>query len=326
MIHASRSARSRVLGAVSLLALVVGCGGTDAKPAPERGPFASLEVVAASTETRGAFVHPLAAVPLDDSRTVMLAFRPSDDDGALTPALFMVDGGAPSVLHEGDLVQPVDVAFDGQNILVADAGAAEGGGIRSFGQDGTAGELLAAGYAPVSLAVDGDGNVLFSGRDAESGDPGVFRLKAGGGVKPLYVGAPLVDPSGIALLADGRVLVADTSYDSDRSAVLLLDDGKLSLFAAGIRTGFPAGIALTAAEDALLVSAEDDAHHDVVNVIGIAHQDGALVARGGEQVSSVFSDVSDSSGGLHPELGNPKHLTWCSTSKNDGTVYRVETF
>jgi hypothetical protein len=315
------------LGLLAAALLAAACNTEDAKPSEESGPFKSLEVVSASTESDGAFVHPLAAVPLDASRTVILAFQPGAEEGALVPALFLADGGSLSVLHQGDLAQPLDVVFDGERILVADVASGEGGGIRAFSEAGDAGELFAEGFAPVSLAADGQGNVYFSGRDPESGEPGVFRLGAGGEVEARYVGEPLVDPSGIAVLADGRLLVADTSFAGDQSAVLLLDQNEVSVFAQGIRTGFPAGIALNAQQNALIVSAEDDARHDVVNVIGIAVEpNGALIARGGQQVSSVFSDVSNSSGGLHPELGNPKHLTWCSTSKNDGTVYRVETF
>ncbi len=328
MNHLLAGAGRSAAGLLGAALVAAACSSADSKPSPaESGPIASLEVVSASTDSGGAFVHPLAAVPLDDARTAILAFQPSEDGATLTPALFMAERGALSLLHAGELAQPVDLVFDGQRLLVADAAAGDGGGIRSFAEDGTPDELLAEGFAPVSLTADRAGNVYFSGRDPERSAPGVFRLSAAAAVEPLFVGEPLVDPSGIAVFSDGRVLVADTSFAGDQSAVLLLNEGELSVFARGIRTGFPAGIALNAAEDALLVSAEDDAHHDVVNVIGVARgADGAVAARGGQQISSVFSDVADSSGGLHPELENPKHLTWCSTSKDDGTVYRVDTF
>jgi hypothetical protein len=327
MIHRLRSAGRSALGPLAIALLCAACSGKNSEPEAADQPFQSLEVVSSSSDSGGAFVHPLAAVPLDASRTVFLAFRPDEADEHLVPALFLVDDGELSLLHSGDLAQPVDVVFDGERLLVADVAGGEGGGLQTFSEDGSPGELLAQGFAPVSLAVDDQSQVYFSGRDPESGDLGVFRLTKRGDVEPLYVGAPLVDPSGIAPLSDGRVLIADTSFAGEQSAVLLLSEGELSVFASNLRSGFPAGIALNAAEDALIVSAEDDAHHDVVNVIGIARsKNGSLVARGGQQVSSVFSDVSDSSGGLHPELQNPRHLTWCSTSKDDGTIYRVETF
>src|SRR5262249_13585391 len=99
--------------------------------------------------------------------------------------------------------------------------------------------------------------LYFSGRDATSGQPGLFK-RAGGAVTTVAGGDPFMDPSGVAVTRSGTVYVANSgSVDGGRAGILQVTGGQATEVARGLRAGFPAGIALTLDEHTLLVSAHD---------------------------------------------------------------------
>jgi sugar lactone lactonase YvrE len=297
------------------------------EPEDPEGPFKSLGV-AANDPT--AFNNPRAAASLPDGRVTFIA----SDTASGAMGLFMQSSEGISLLYKGAALvaaHDLDTSLDHDAILVADPGVVTKddkgndvvGAISRFSLSGGEPEQLALGYAPVAVTV-GAGGVYFSGRDPQSGERGVFKL-SGRSASPVHTGAPLVDPSGIALLSDGSVLVADTSlYESTsiigEGGVVLLKDGAATVFATGFTTGYPAGIAVTLDEKALIVSGESMDRSDTVYVFNMEEPAAAPTV-----VTAEFSKMQDSSAGLH-RGHDDNRFVWASGSMNEGTVYEIQGF
>jgi DNA-binding beta-propeller fold protein YncE len=142
-------------------------------------------------------------------------------------------------------------------------------------------------------------------------------------VESLFTGAPLVDPSGIVVLKDGAVLVADTRlFEStpinSEAGIVRIKDGEASLFASGFATGYPAGIAVTTDESTLIVSGEAPDRSDAVYLFNVEDPSaGATVVR------AEFSVEQSSSAGLKARRGE-NTFVWASGSFNGGTVYKIK--
>jgi hypothetical protein len=329
-----KAARRRIRRALSLVgtaALAVACGSGSKAPAPgaerkDEGPFKSLEVAANGAAI---FTEPRAGVPLPDGRVAFLA-TVSDDRGLV--GLFMQGEDGAQLLYSGEKLvnaRDIDTSLENDALLAADPsvtspgpdGAQLSGAILKFSLTGGEPQLMAAGYAPVSVTVDKSG-IYFSGRDPSSGEPGVFRL-TGETVESLFTGSPLVDPSGIAVMKDGTVLVADTRlFESlpinSEAGVVQIKDGAATLFASGFSTGYPAGIALTRDESTLIVSGEAPDRSDAVYLFSVEDP-----AAGATVVRAEFSVEQNSSAGLK-RLRTENTFIWASGSFNAGTVYKIK--
>jgi hypothetical protein len=171
-------------------------------------------------------------------------------------------------------VAPLGLATSmaGHRLFVADPGAsgsALGGAGDLFAIDLGNGAVtpvpggegwLARGLEVVSDAA-GEEQIVFSGRDPEGGQPGVFRLPARGGqASAVAKGAPLVDPSGVAAARQGDLFVCDTLAGPGGTAMIFrIEDGFVSPLVTGLHTGYPCGLALTRDDAALLVLARNAA-------------------------------------------------------------------
>ena len=333
------------LFSVPLIASCLGlaaCGGDDNVVTPEAGgPFKSL---APAANAPGAFNQPRAGVPLDDGTVAFIALDTAQSEGdeaelgarwavfLQPPAPANGEPLAPSLLYAGDsLVSPLDIeaSVDGRTLFIADyAGGSDGGGaIMNLPVSGGEPSFSADGWSPRSVTLGSNGKLYFSGVDPELGEPGVFAL-SGDAVETVFAGAPLIDPSGIAVFDDGRVLVADTrAFDglpamTDGSAseagVTLLADGRAQPFANGFATGFPAGIALTLDESTLIISGQGPDRSDTVYLVDVKAPSSTPTA-----LTDVFSQYQDSSAGLKRAHGQNTFI-WASLSFNDGTVFRIE--
>jgi hypothetical protein len=240
------------------------------------------------------------------------------------------DGARAEILFNGaGLVSPVDidVSLDEKTLFVADfAGGVGGfGAIASVPVSGGSPSFAAEGFLPRSVTVAPGGQVFFSGVDPASGLPGVFQLE-GGQATAVFTGAPLLDPSGIAVFNDGRLLVADTgAFDggngpvlSSQGNIVLINAGQASTFAGSFATGFPAGIALSLDESTLLVSAENKDRSDTLFLVDVADPAAAPKA-----VTASFSAFKDASAGLK-RAHTEDTFTFASLSANGGTVFRIE--
>lgn len=304
--------------------------------APAAGPFRSMEPAA---NAPGLFSEPRVGVPLGDGSVAFLASVEGASDQELARAgarvavwLKPAGDAPPRVLYAGDkLVNPfdIDASLDGKTLYIADiAGGAEGdGAIVSISPSGGEPTELVSGYAPRGLTVSDDGRIFFSGIDETTGEAGVFTL-SGSAVLRVFAGAPLVDPSGIAVLKNGGVLVADTRlFDgasggaktlASEAGVVLIQDGQASIFATGFATGYPAGIALTTDDKSLIISGEGRDRSDTVYIVDVANPQAPKTI-----VTDKFSAYQDSSAGLK-RAHDSNTFIWASLAANGGTVYLIQ--
>jgi DNA-binding beta-propeller fold protein YncE len=335
-----RKIRPSALAAVAVLA--AGCGGGsggggDPTPPPPKGPF-QFQSMETAANAPASFTQPRGGVPLPDGSVAFLANLEGLPEEQTTIAgervavlLQPPGGGAPSVVYSGDaMVNPfdIDASIDGKTLYIADPAAGEesGGAILELLVAGGTPTELAPGYRPRSVTVADDGSLFFSGIDATTGDPGVFHL-VNGLQTTVFAGPPLVDPSGIALMKDGTIFVADTRlFDAQvdmmpalgsEAGIVRIKDGAASIFATGFATGYPAGVALSMDEANLIVSAEGADRSDTVYVIDVAHPAAAPLI-----VRDEFSKFQDSSAGLK-RAHDSNTFIWASLSANGGTVYKI---
>lgn len=333
MIQTLRRAKKPALVAVAA-AIGIACGSTDSE---EGSPFASFEPAA---NEPGTFVGPRSAVPLPDGSVVFVArqlntaTRDLEDLETSTTnrmAVFRQTPGAPpTVLYAGSkLVEPFDIeaSLDGATLYIADlaAGPDARGAILVMSISGGEPSEAATGYAPRGVTVANDGAVYFTGSDKESRIPGLFSLKDQA-VNPVVVGAPFVDPSGIAIAQDGRIFVADTSLGLNpdlelisQAGIVLVKDGKAGVFASGFVSGYPAGVALTKNDATLIVSGQAPNSSDAVYLF--AADDGAKAPK---VVTDKISELRDSAAGLK-RLHGGDTFAWASLEANGGgTVYVIK--
>jgi hypothetical protein len=299
--------------------------------ASDDGPFKSLEAAANSPAV---FSAPRAGVPLEGNGIAFVALATGAANAA-QPAIFAQRStrGAPTVLYSGAaLVSPldIDVSVDGRTLFVADfAGGASGtGAILSLPSAGGTPTTAAEGWSPRSVTVGPNDEVYFSGRDPSTGQTGVFEL-SGGTVSTVFSGGPLIEPSGIAAFKDGRLLVADAraldnrdtgsgSRVASEASIVLIENGKASVFATGFAAGFPAGLALTLDEATLVVSGEGRDRSDTVWLIDVAHPE-----QKPKSVTDTFSRYQDAAAGIK-RAHRSNTFIFASTAADGGTVFKIE--
>ncbi|MCC6557303.1 MAG: hypothetical protein IT372_30500 [Polyangiaceae bacterium] len=184
-------------------------------------------------------------------------------------------------------VAPFGIATNmiGTKLFVADLGAtgaapgADAG--RIFEVDAASGAVapVAGGDAvlPRGLEVyrdaQGAEQIVLSGVDPADGQPGVFTLPAAGGaLTALAKGAPLADPSGVAIATTGEVYVCDTVSKADRTAtIFVIAEGVVNELVTGLHVGYPCGVALSRDDATAYVLARGAASGtDEVTVIDVA--------------------------------------------------------
>jgi hypothetical protein len=206
---------------------------------------------------------PFDATPNPDG--TMIYFTAVTEGGAGGVYQVTAGGGEVVVLHEGaPFAEPQGIAIstDGQTLYIADQAAAGGGNVFVLPTTGGTPTPLAGseGLKPRAVEVgrEGANDVLFvTGSDPRSKLPALVRFPlAGGEQQVVAAGAPLVEPSGIAIAHDGTVFVADRSAAGEgRGSMFRINGEKIETIASGFRTSGPVvGAALTSDDTTLLVS------------------------------------------------------------------------
>ncbi len=249
-------------------------------------------------------------------------------NNAGSPAIYRVagTGGAATELFAGaPLSTPrgIVVSTDGTKLYIADPGAMAGGAIFSMpvGGGALAPVLATVGTRPRALDVvvrDGAENVYFCGATTGGGAVGVFRL-VGTAVTPVAMGAPFVDPAGVAVGPDGTVYVSDRVEGNTGSVFQIAPMGAPVAILTGESLGNPPGIALTPDDKQLMVSSVDP----MTSTARVTLID--LMTRR----TSVFNDTIRSNlgaGGLHRAFINHRTYAWAGRNRQyEGTdsIYRV---
>ncbi len=254
-----------------------------------------------------------------------------DKDGNAVISAAKMDGSLTSkALWTGTpLVSPLNIATstDGKTLFITDPGAEDPSGnpgrIFTIPADGGGIDIVtgADGYRPRGLEImsaDGKDVIYFAGTDTD-GKSGVFKVAAdnSGPATAVATGAPFNDPSGVVVSANGDVYACDTAQDADAlGSVIAIKGGTATTLMAGVRAGFPCGIALTADESTLMVSALDPLEQtDVVIMVDLATKE-----------TSYFSDGISTfveSAGLHRAKQGGNTFAWADGSANGGRVFRV---
>jgi DNA-binding beta-propeller fold protein YncE len=220
--------------------------------------------------------------------------------GAAPAAAAAVAVGAPFVAPIG-----IGISSDGSQLYVADPATDEGmdlGGIYAVSKGGGTPSVISKDVEPRGLAVAASGSmdvIVFTGRDPSDGAPGVFRMPASGGMATVVAkGAPFVDPSGVAVAANGDVFVADTiAAPSHHGNLFKVSGGAVSPVAASLTVGYPAGVALACGDAAVWVSlVAGSPGRDAVT----SYDPGTMAATG--SVTAGLTTLS-APGGLHRAAG-----------------------
>jgi sugar lactone lactonase YvrE len=309
-------------GNVSLVAVAVLAGVAAACSSSSSGPsnpLGTLSPAANSTTVSS----PFDATP--DVTGANVYFTAVGPNGAGVFKVAATGGAITEVYSGAPFVSPFSIAIssDGSTLFVADAGAStattDGGAIFSLPVGGgTPTDIGSAdGMTPRGLEVDGD--VLYFTGNTSTGAPGVFTMPiAGGPVTTLASGAPLQEPSGIAIAPSGTVYVVDSaSVTSTHASVYQIPaSGAPSVFVDNIAVGYPAGIVLNQAGSLLLVSALDTAKGtDAVLVVDVASSSVTEFTTGIDQ----FVEPA----GLH-RAKTADIFAWAdSAANNTGTVYVI---
>jgi hypothetical protein len=249
-----------------------GGSGTDSGTTPQDAGLDNGQIGTIHPAANGAqFQFPFDAVPTSDGTKVFFTAEATGATPGLTVFSTAATGGTPTALTTpGDpFAAPVAIALssDDNTVYVADpAGAGtpnDQGAIFSVPATGGTPSIVGGtqDYAPRGLVVVSGtttDTLYFSGTDPANGEAGVFKVSAGGGTaSAILEGAPLIDPSGLAVTAGGTVYVLDTDSGSGTAQLFSIASGVATVVLAGLRVGYPAGIALSGDESALLISALD---------------------------------------------------------------------
>ncbi len=280
-----------------------GPGGSDAK---NDGNDASTALAIYQDTASGAFTTIFDATPSPDGTKIY--FTAIDGNGNAGAYWTPVGNGIQTVTQASAgnvLVAPLGVAVssDGNTLYIADPGAIDSTG----GDDGVIWSLalphatpaLVAGSDGIyarGLTVDksgGSDTLVFTGVDS-SGRAGLFTLAAAGGTAmTVAAGAPFDDPSGVTVAPNGDYYVFDvTAGGSHRADVIKVSGGAATAVIADLFVGYPAGITMNAAGNAIVLSGLASASGpDTLTVVDALGQASPLVASG---LSSLTN-----AGGLH---------------------------
>jgi DNA-binding beta-propeller fold protein YncE len=238
-------------------------------------------------------------------------------------------GGEIATLAQG-MVAPfgIGVSTDGQTIYVADPWSAGPAGNGIFAIPAAGGDPAIVegtfGTSPRALDVaneNGADFLYFSGVNPADGAPAVFKILASGGFNSIAIfsGAPLVDPSGIAVTQTSEIFVIDRlAAGNGLGSVFHINGPDIETVATDIRTGAQlAGVALTQDESTLLVSQLDpDAGTAQVLLVNLESMTTNIV--------DAVINVNTSAGGLH-RAHNVDTFAWIDSGggSEGGQVYRV---
>jgi sugar lactone lactonase YvrE len=276
----------------------------------------SVKSITLATQS-GDFSAPLDSTPGLDATTIYFTASSSHGPGvfrvpAAGGAVTAVFAGSPFLAPRGIAISP-----DGQQLYVADPMA---GKLFMLPTSGGSPSLVqgSGGTAPQNLDVVNQGGQLliyFTGKDPSSGQAAVFELALSGakGLRMVVKGAPLVAPDGIVVTRSGVIYVSDRAAASGGlGSVFKIDGSKVTVIVDRVRTGNPAGIALTRDESILLVSALQPTSPSAQLLLV------DLSTGHTGSVTKVIAQNRDA-GGLHASPGKNNFLSWC-----DRSVYAIE--
>jgi sugar lactone lactonase YvrE len=246
---------------------LTGCHSSDDLPSD---PPKTVEKVASE-----GFTSPTDAVASLDGREFYFAAY----DLEKQPALFRTPSSAGATaekLAAGDpLESPIGLVLscDGDTLYVADIGG-EAGAVLSIATSGGAiTDLAVTGVVrPGGLAMGPDCKTLFATGRTEEGMPALFKIATtGGAAMPVWMGEPLMSPTGLHVDADGVAWVMDHRAVGARGEGVLFaipqDGTAANEVISDLRMGTFGGVSLTAGGGvAVMPTIDADGHGQLTSV------------------------------------------------------------
>jgi DNA-binding beta-propeller fold protein YncE len=249
----------RLLVALASPLAAAGCH-SDATSLPTAAPKNVMMVAT------GGFSSPTDAVASPDGRDFYFAAF----DSMNTPAVFRTPsqpGGSIDVIASGDpLDMPIGLvmACDGKTVYVADMGGDAGAVLSVATGGGMASDLGVTGmFRPGGLAMGPDCKKLYATGRTDDGLPALFTIPiAGGPATAIWMGEPLVSPTGLHVDAEGVAWVMDhLAAGAAGEGVLFAipsDGSAATEVISGLRMGTPGGVSLTAGGGTAVMPTRDD--------------------------------------------------------------------
>jgi hypothetical protein len=271
--------------------------------------------------TSGGFTSPGDAVASPDGRDFF--FTGYTDDADRLPAIFKTSSAPNSTaatLAAGDpLEAPIGLvmACDGSQLYVADMGA-DAGAIMSIPPGGgTLADLGATGIVrPGGLAMGPDCKTLYATGRTEDGTAALFAIPTTGGAASIvWMGAPLVSPTGLHVDDQGVAWVMDHLAAGDTGQGVLFaipsDGSAANVVIDDLRMGTPGGVSLVAGGGTAVMPTLD---HD-----------------GNAQLTSVVIATGEMTQLPAPDLVDPAGLrtarragVFAVVDSEGGAIYRAE--
>lgn len=267
----------------------------------------------------GGFSSPTDAVASPDGRDFYFAAF----DSMNVPAIFhtpSAPGGAIDELSSGDpLDMPIGLvmACDGKTVYVADMGGDSGAVLAVGTGGGMATDLGATGmFRPGGLAMGPDCKQLYATGRTDDGQPALFTIPiAGGGATAIWIGDPLVSPTGLHVDHEGVAWVMDhLAAGANGEGVLFAipsDGSAANEVISGLQMGTPGGVSLTAGGGTAVMPTRD--------------------ANGQAQLTSVEIATGEMQQLATPDIQDPAGLrtarsagVFAVVDSEGGAIYRAE--
>jgi len=280
----------------------------------------------------GNFRNPQDSTPDLTGKTTYFTATASDGKAQGVYQVPAAGGTATDVYIGEPFVTPrsLVLSLDGRQLYMTDPGALQGGAIFSLSLDGGAPELVSGslGTAPQNLDVvsqNGQQVIYFTGKDPSSGEPAVLKLAEGTDTPSVVIkGFPLVAPDGIVVNHLGDMMVSDRlAAGGGLGRIFKVEGHSATTMVEKVHTGEPAGIALSADESTVLVSAHQltSLADEVLAVDVNTLQAGPITNQVGDVVGQ-----NHSAAGLHESHGVKGVYSWADLTAGGGggRVYSIE--
>lgn len=295
------------------------------------GGVCAGNISAGSSVVSTGFSQPLDAAPSPDGSKVYFVATAPDGN----PAVFSAPaaGGAATVIASGEPIgAPVAIAVssDGSTVYVADPAASSAsdlGAILQIPSGGGAATVVAgtADYAPsaITLARVNNADVIyFVGADKADGATGIFSTSSGT-VQTVLKGGSLQNPTALAVTTAGTVYYIESSNSDVTGTIQQVTSASASAPIPGLtqelRISFPAGLALSQDESALIVPVRDVASGTQRFArVSLANGSASLLSLG-----AAF-DALGESGGLHRAQNTSAFAFVDLSAGTGGTVYLLQ--
>ena len=302
-------AKRVLVASLAAPAALAACHSSDLPSDPPK----SIERVAT-----GGFSSPTDAVASPEGREFYFAAH----DDANEPAIFKVaaSGGAAEAMATGD---PLETPFglvlscDGKTLFIADIGGDAGAVLSLSTGGGSVSDLGATGIVrPGALAMGPDCKTLFATGRTDDGQPALFSLAiTGGAARTVWVGEPLVSPTGLHVDGDGVAWVMDhRAAGATGEGVLFAipeDGSSAKEVISAIRMGTFGGVSLTAGGGVAVIPTVDADGHGQLTSVEIAS---------GEMQQLAAPDLLDPSG-----LRTARRAgVFAVVDSEGGAIYRAE--